>query len=116
LSDAVQVLEDGKSIAAVVEARQQSSPMRRFGDPDEFGSACAFLCGTSAAYITAQNLLIDGGKYPADLRGARRVRGHRELRIVRNAVRCAHRWITLQCRMRAALNADTPVRPCCAPQ
>ena len=37
---------------------------RRPGDPDEFGAACAFLCSRQAAYITAQNVLIDGGLYP----------------------------------------------------
>ena len=35
-----------------------------FGDPDEFGAACAFLCSTHAGYITGQNLLIDGGNFP----------------------------------------------------
>ncbi len=36
----------------------------RVGDPDELGAACAFLCSRQAGYITAQNLLIDGGLYP----------------------------------------------------
>ena len=36
-------------------------PARRFGQPDEFGAACAFLCSAQAGYITGQNLLIDGG-------------------------------------------------------
>ena len=34
---------------------------KRFGQPDEFGAACAFLCSAQAGYITGQNLLIDGG-------------------------------------------------------
>ena len=37
---------------------------RRPGEPDEFGAVCAFLCSQHAAYITAQNLLVDGGLYP----------------------------------------------------
>jgi len=37
---------------------------KRPGDPDEFGATCAFLCSEQAAYITAQNVLIDGGLYP----------------------------------------------------
>lgn len=36
----------------------------RFGSPEEFGEFCAFLCSAQAGFITAQNLLIDGGKYP----------------------------------------------------
>jgi 3-oxoacyl-[acyl-carrier protein] reductase len=39
----------------------------RPGDPDEFGASCAFLCSRQAAYITAQNLLVDGGLYPGTL-------------------------------------------------
>jgi 3-oxoacyl-[acyl-carrier protein] reductase len=40
---------------------------KRPGDPDEFGAVCAFLCSQQAAYITAQNILMDGGLYPATL-------------------------------------------------
>jgi len=36
----------------------------RFGDPAELGEYCAYLCSVQAAFITGQNLLIDGGKYP----------------------------------------------------
>ena len=39
-------------------------PAKRFGTPDEFGAACAFLCSAQAGYITGQNLLIDGGVFP----------------------------------------------------
>jgi 3-oxoacyl-[acyl-carrier protein] reductase len=39
-------------------------PMRRAGDPEEFAAACAFLCSRQAAYITGQNLLVDGGLCP----------------------------------------------------
>ena len=35
----------------------------RPGDPGEFGATCAFLCSQHAAYMTAQNVLIDGGLY-----------------------------------------------------
>lgn len=40
-------------------------PARRFGNYEEFGQACAFLCSTHAGYITGQNLLIDGGLFPS---------------------------------------------------
>ncbi|MDS1139122.1 SDR family oxidoreductase [Pusillimonas sp. SM2304] len=44
--------------------RQKAAiPAGRFGDPAEFGHACAFLCSAHASYITGQNLLIDGGVY-----------------------------------------------------
>jgi len=47
--------------------RIASVPARRFGQPDEFGAACAFLCSAQAGYITGQNLLIDGGAFPGAL-------------------------------------------------
>jgi 3-oxoacyl-[acyl-carrier protein] reductase len=53
----------GKSIAQVAADRIASIPARRFGDPAEFGAACAFLCSAHAGYITGQNLLIDGGNF-----------------------------------------------------
>lgn len=40
---------------------------KRPGDPDEFGALCAFLCSQQAAYLTAQNILMDGGLYPGTL-------------------------------------------------
>ncbi len=46
------------------EERRASNPAGRFGDPAEFGEACAFLCSAHAGYITGQNLLLDGGAYP----------------------------------------------------
>lgn len=42
----------------------EKTPAKRPGDPDEFGAVCAFLCSQQAAYITAQNILMDGGLYP----------------------------------------------------
>ena len=44
--------------------RMASVPAKRFGQPDELGAACAFLCSAQAGYITGQNLLIDGGVFP----------------------------------------------------
>jgi 3-oxoacyl-[acyl-carrier protein] reductase len=40
-------------------------PAKRFGTPAEFGQTCAFLCSVHAGFITGQNILIDGGAYPA---------------------------------------------------
>lgn len=37
-------------------------PVRRLGSADEVASAIAFLLSDEAAYITAQSLLIDGGR------------------------------------------------------
>jgi 3-oxoacyl-[acyl-carrier protein] reductase len=40
---------------------------KRPGEPAEFGAVCAFLCSRHAGYITAQNILMDGGLYPGTL-------------------------------------------------
>lgn len=37
---------------------------KRFGTPEEFGAACAFLCGAQSGFISGQNLQLDGGSYP----------------------------------------------------
>ncbi|HEV2414499.1 MAG TPA: SDR family oxidoreductase [Candidatus Dormibacteraeota bacterium] len=44
-----------------VRAMAERAPMKRLGDPSEFGAACAFLCSRQAGYITGQTLGIDGG-------------------------------------------------------
>jgi 3-oxoacyl-[acyl-carrier protein] reductase len=48
------------------EAREQiadSIAAKRFGTPEEFGDACAFLCAAQAGFISGQNLQLDGGSY-----------------------------------------------------
>ncbi len=58
--------QSGKDEEAVRQQREASSPAGRFGTPDEFGAACAFLASTHAGYITGQNLLMDGGAFSAN--------------------------------------------------
>lgn len=55
--------EAGEPIAGYMKKTEAALPARRFGTPQEFGAACAFLCGASAGYITNQNIMIDGGHY-----------------------------------------------------
>jgi 3-oxoacyl-[acyl-carrier protein] reductase len=52
------------SVEAASAERMASVPAKRFGQPDELGAACAFLCSAQAGYITGQSLLIDGGVFP----------------------------------------------------
>jgi 3-oxoacyl-[acyl-carrier protein] reductase len=54
----------GITLEQAAAARAATIPAKRFGDPAEFGAACAFLCSAQAGYITGQNLLIDGGNFP----------------------------------------------------
>jgi 3-oxoacyl-[acyl-carrier protein] reductase len=49
------------------EARQRiadSIAAKRFGRPEEFADACAYLCSAQAGFISGQNLQLDGGSYP----------------------------------------------------
>jgi 3-oxoacyl-[acyl-carrier protein] reductase len=39
----------------------ESIPAKRLGAADDFGPIVAFLCSRHAAYITAQNVTVDGG-------------------------------------------------------
>jgi 3-oxoacyl-[acyl-carrier protein] reductase len=53
-----------RSFDQIWNARVATNPAGRFGQPAELGAYCAFLCSTSAGFVTGQNLLIDGGSYP----------------------------------------------------
>ncbi|MEM9630930.1 MAG: SDR family oxidoreductase [Pseudomonadota bacterium] len=57
--------QSGKSVEAIRAAQAAEIPARRFGNAEEFGQTCAFLCSRHAGYITGQNILMDGGLYPA---------------------------------------------------
>ena len=65
--DKMASLTPGADAPALIAADLEKQPSGRFGDPCEFGAACAFLCSAPAAYINAQNLLVDGGEYPGTL-------------------------------------------------
>ena len=54
----------GQAVEAVADQRRKAVPAQRFGNPQEFGAMCAFLCSQHGGYITGQNLLMDGGAYP----------------------------------------------------
>jgi len=41
--------------------RRQSVPMQRYGTSDEIAATVAFLASEGAAYITGQNIRVDGG-------------------------------------------------------
>jgi 3-oxoacyl-[acyl-carrier protein] reductase len=56
--------KSGRSYEEEYKAGEAVHPAGRFGTPDEFGAACAFLCSAHAGYITGQNFLLDGGQYP----------------------------------------------------
>ena len=54
----------GKTVEEVLAQRRATIPAKRFGTSEEFGAFCAFMCSAHAAYLTGQNILLDGGAYP----------------------------------------------------
>lgn len=59
--------DTGKSIEDIMQARLKTIPAKRYGQPNELGDACAFLCSAQAGFMTGQNLVLDGGTYPGML-------------------------------------------------
>jgi NAD(P)-dependent dehydrogenase (short-subunit alcohol dehydrogenase family) len=51
-------ITDDAELTALAEA---GTPLRRIGAVDEVAGVIAFLCSPAAAYITGQNLVVDGG-------------------------------------------------------
>ncbi|TIO88796.1 MAG: SDR family oxidoreductase, partial [Mesorhizobium sp.] len=44
-----------------VEERRQSVPMKRYGTSEEVAATISFLASDGAAYITGENIRVDGG-------------------------------------------------------
>jgi 3-oxoacyl-[acyl-carrier protein] reductase len=56
--------QTGRTPEEEAEHARADIPAGRFGSPDEFGAACAFLCSFQAGFITGQNIVLDGGPFP----------------------------------------------------
>jgi 3-oxoacyl-[acyl-carrier protein] reductase len=56
--------KQGTSYEEAAGKRMATIPAKRFGEANELGALCAFLCSAHAGFITGQSLLIDGGAYP----------------------------------------------------
>ena len=57
--------QTGKPESTMAAQAMLEIPAKRFGTLTEFGQTCAFMCSVHAAYMTGQNVLLDGGLYPA---------------------------------------------------
>lgn len=53
----------GKSYEEARAEMVESIAAGRMGRPEEFGAACAYLCGAHSGYVSGQNLQLDGGSY-----------------------------------------------------
>jgi 3-oxoacyl-[acyl-carrier protein] reductase len=57
------VREEGISFEEARQRIADTIAAKRFGRPEEFSAACAFLCSVNAGFISGQNLQLDGGSY-----------------------------------------------------
>ncbi len=62
-----QAKNSGKSVEEILTQRASENPSGRFGEADEFGQACAWLCSAKSGFITGQNILLDGGAFPGTM-------------------------------------------------
>jgi glucose 1-dehydrogenase len=51
------VYQDAETLAR----REALVPLGRIGRPEDVGAAVAYLSSAGAAYVTGQNLVVDGG-------------------------------------------------------
>lgn len=55
---------EGKDFDTLWHERGTQNPAGRYGQPEEVGALCAYLCSAQAGYLTGQSILLDGGAYP----------------------------------------------------
>jgi 3-oxoacyl-[acyl-carrier protein] reductase len=59
--DARRAETTGTDAAEVRRSSEAMIPVGRYGRPDEFAAMVTFLCGSTASYITGEQLRVDGG-------------------------------------------------------
>jgi 3-oxoacyl-[acyl-carrier protein] reductase len=61
-TDRIAALDDATGDAAAARARASATiPLRRYGDPEEFGRVAAFVLSPAASYLTGGLVRVDGG-------------------------------------------------------
>ena len=59
--NAATAAREGMDVAEIEQRIEAQIPMRRLGEPREFGAMVAFLASERASYVTAQSIAVDGG-------------------------------------------------------
>jgi 3-oxoacyl-[acyl-carrier protein] reductase len=63
--DEARAKRENRSVESVVAESTSSIPAGRYGRPEEFAAAVAFLASEQASYITGSVVRIDGGLIPS---------------------------------------------------
>jgi 3-oxoacyl-[acyl-carrier protein] reductase len=63
--DEARAVRENTSVEAAKAASIAAIPIGRYGDPEEFGAAVAFLASAQASFITGTMLRVDGGQTPS---------------------------------------------------
>lgn len=62
--DDMRAQREGRTAQEIRRDSEAAIPLGRYGDPEEYGAAVAFLASRQAAYITGSVLRVDGGLLP----------------------------------------------------
>jgi 3-oxoacyl-[acyl-carrier protein] reductase len=63
--DEARAQREGRSVEEIQQASTATIPLGRYGRPEEYGTAAAFLAGQGASYITGSVVRVDGGLIPS---------------------------------------------------
>jgi len=59
--DDARAAQQGQSVEQIIQNSTATIPLRRYGEPEEYGNVVAFLASNKASYINGAMIRVDGG-------------------------------------------------------